>query len=136
MPETHMLKRRNYSQLGLPAGPYVHAVKHQQTLYTSGFTAYGTSAQNGTIEEQTREIFKQLELIARQEHSSLQQLIKVTLYVTDISNIDGLRQALMTIYGESLPASSLIKVDALFLPELLIEVEAILGTSKQPPTIN
>jgi len=121
------IQRNNYEILGLPIGPYVHSVTHHNTLYTSGLTAFGTQAEQGTITEQAHAIFTQLELIAEEQRTSLQSLIKVTIFVTDLTDIDKLRDFLFEIYGESLPASSLIKIDSLFSPDLLIEVEALLA---------
>ncbi len=121
------VQRINYAELGEIAGPYVHASIHRHTLYTSGLTAFGTHAQTGNISEQTRAIFSQLSLIATQHNITLESLAKVTLFVTDLTDIIPLRQTLLKIYGDHLPASSLIKVDALFCDDLKIEVEAILG---------
>ncbi|WP_020590710.1 RidA family protein [Kiloniella laminariae] len=119
------LQRINLPELGLPVGPYVHAVRHQHTLYTSGFTAYGTAYQYGSLAEQTRGIFEQLLSIAEAQKTSLEGLVKVTIFVTDLERIAELRDCLMELYDGAVPASSLVKVDRLFSPELLIEVEAI-----------
>ncbi|TOH88836.1 enamine deaminase RidA, partial [Vibrio parahaemolyticus] len=40
-----MVERVIYESLPQIAGPYVHATKHNKTLYISGLTAYGTDAQ-------------------------------------------------------------------------------------------
>ena len=121
------LQRHNYESIGLPLGPYVHAVAHNHTLYTSGLTAFGTQHQQGDICEQAHAIFTQLEVIAKQQGTSLQKLIKVTIFVTDLSDINKLRDYLFECYGENLPASALIKIESLFSPDLLIEIEAILA---------
>lgn len=121
------IQRHNYDALGIPIGPYVHAVAHQNMLYTSGLTAFGTPAEQGGIDDQALAIMTQLKLMADQQGSSLSQLIKVTIFVTDLSNVDKLRTFLFEYYGDSLPASSLVKVEALFAPSLLIEIEAIIG---------
>ena len=126
--EPHMdIERKNYSELTTPVGPYVHAVRHSDTLYLSGLTAFGTDDQGATIDRQTKRIFEQIETIAKAERTDLSCLIKVTLFVSDLSNIAELREALFAIYDKDIPASSLVKVDALFSPELKIEVEAILA---------
>ncbi|MFA1645203.1 MAG: RidA family protein, partial [Enterobacteriaceae bacterium] len=39
------LLRKNYPELGEVKAPYVHSVKHGNTLYISGLTAFGTAAQ-------------------------------------------------------------------------------------------
>lgn len=38
------LLRKNYPKLGEVKAPYVHSVKHGNTLYISGLTAFGTAA--------------------------------------------------------------------------------------------
>lgn len=41
--------RKNYPELGEVKAPYVHSVKHGNTLYISGLTAFGTCAQQAGI---------------------------------------------------------------------------------------
>jgi 2-iminobutanoate/2-iminopropanoate deaminase len=59
--------------------------------------------------------------------SNLSRLIKVSLFVNDLSGIESLREALLDIYQELIPASSLIQVKALFCDELKIEMETIIS---------
>ncbi len=121
------VERKNYAALGAPAGPYSHAVKHADTLYLSGLTAYGTPAATEGIGPQVKAIFKQLELIASAEGSSLENLLKVTVFVTDLSEVAQLRTALFDVYGSHIPASSLVQVVGLFAPELKVEIEAVIA---------
>lgn len=121
------VKRKNYPFLDEPVGPYVHSVKHGNTLYLSGITAFGTDAQSGSIEDQAREIFEQMHKISMAEGSSLDNIIKITVFVTDLNQMNELRQTLFSIYGKSLPASSLIHVAGLFDDDLKIEIEAIIA---------
>jgi len=125
--ETMEIERNNYQALGNPVGPYVHAVKHGNTLYLSGLTAFGSRAQKEGIGNQVKAIFKQIDTIARAEKSSLANIIKVTIFVTDLSQIGELREALFEVYGDNIPASSLVHVAGLFSPDLKIEIEAIIG---------
>jgi 2-iminobutanoate/2-iminopropanoate deaminase len=39
--------RKNYASRGEVTAPYVHAVSHNQPLYVSGLTAFGTPANQG-----------------------------------------------------------------------------------------
>ncbi|WP_448310509.1 RidA family protein [Pantoea sp. PGP6] len=118
-------ERKNYPQLGEVKAPYVHAVKHGDTLYVSGLTAFGTAAQHSGIAQQAEAIFSQLELIAAAEQTSLASLIKVTIFITAFSDIEALREVLFRYYGSHLPASSLVQVSGLFSADLRIEIEAI-----------
>lgn len=122
-----MIERKNYAKLGEVVGPYSHSVRHGNTLYTSGLTALGYAAQRQDIGAQTRAIFTQLQTICAENSTSLNKLIKVTLFVQDMTEIDALRDTLFDIYGSNMPASSLVKVDALFSDEISVEVEAIIA---------
>ncbi|WP_313382903.1 RidA family protein [Pantoea sp.] len=121
------IERINYLALGEVKAPYVHAVKHGNTLYVSGLTAYGSAAQTGSVAEQAKVIFDQFQLIAEAENKTLSALLKVTLFITSFEDIDALRQVLFHYYGDHLPASSLVQVSALFSPDLKIEIEAVMA---------
>ena len=122
-----MLTRKNYPQLGEVKAPYVHAVKHNDTLYVSGLTAFGTPAQQADIATQADTLFQQLHTIAAEENSSLEKLIKVTIFITSFDEINALRTVLFKHYGDHLPASSLVQISQLFSPDLKIEIEAIIA---------
>jgi len=119
--------------LAPPVGPYVHAVRHHDTLYLSGLTAFGTPAAAGPIEDQAHAIFDQIEILARDVGGTSPQWLKVTLFVTELTRLDALRQALASRYGEATPASTLVRVAELFAPELKIEIEAVLALPAQVP---
>lgn len=119
--------RRNYPELGEVKAPYVHSVKHGNTLYISGLTAFGTAAQHEGITEQAEEIFNQIRKIVSAEGADFSALIKVTIFITSFAEIDALRKVLYRNYGDHLPASSLVEVSRLFSPDLSIEIEAVFG---------
>lgn len=119
--------RKNYPHLDEPVGPYVHAVKHNGFLFLSGMTAFGSSAQNGTMAEQADIIYDKIASIAAKENADLSNIIKVTIYVTGFNDVESLRATLFKHYGSDLPASSLVQVSRLFSPDLKIEVEAVIA---------
>ncbi|MBG6206171.1 2-iminobutanoate/2-iminopropanoate deaminase [Labrenzia sp. EL_126] len=121
------ISRQNFEDLGVPFGPYTHAVRHENTIFTSGFTAFGTQAQAASAEEQTHATLSQLSFLAGQYGKTLSDLVKVTVFVTDPSDIPGIRHALTEAYGKNVPASSLVMVAGLFSPDLRVEMEAIFG---------
>jgi 2-iminobutanoate/2-iminopropanoate deaminase len=124
-----VIKRKNYAALGLPVGPYVHAVEHQGVLHVSGLTAFGSAAQGRKMSEQAEVILSNLEQIASAEGVTLASLLKVTLFVTHLAELPELRAVLARHYGDNPPASSLLQVAALFSPEVSIEIEALLALS-------
>lgn len=121
------LERKNYDELAKPVGPYTHAVESNGLLFLSGVTAFGTSAQGGSIADQTHAVFDQIEAIAKAEGTNLQSLVKVTIFITDFAGVTALRNVLFERYAGSLPASSLVQVTALFSSEVNIEIEGVLA---------
>ncbi|WP_434641445.1 RidA family protein [Klebsiella sp. I138] len=117
--------RKNYPELGEVKAPYVHSVRHGDTLYISGLTAFGTPAQQSGIAEQAEEIFSQIRKIVTAEGADFSSLIKVTIFITSFAEINALREALYRHYGDHLPASSLVEVSRLFSPDLKIEIETV-----------
>jgi 2-iminobutanoate/2-iminopropanoate deaminase len=120
------VERKIYPALGEPVGPYVHATKCNGMLFLSGLTAFGSRAQGRGVAEQAEVIFEQIKNVAAEEGSSLADLAKVTIFVTSFDEVGSLRDALFKIYGEFLPASSLVQVAGLFSSQVNIEVEAVL----------
>lgn len=119
------LIRKNYPALGEVKAPYVHSVRHENTLYISGLTAFGTPAQHQGIAEQAEEIFSQIRKIIAAEGADFSSLIKVTIFITSFAEINALREVLYRNYGDHLPASSLVEVSRLFSPDLSVEIETI-----------
>ncbi|ATZ96398.1 RidA family protein [Dickeya fangzhongdai] len=122
-----MVTRMTYAFLPQIKGPYVHATKHRDALYISGLTAFGTDAQSAGLESQTRTVLQQIAAILAAEKRSTADLIKLTIFVRDISQLALIRTLLFDFYGEHLPACSLIEVSSLIHPDLLIEVESIVA---------
>ncbi|WP_434585400.1 RidA family protein [Klebsiella sp. R390] len=117
--------RKNYPELGEVKAPYAHSVRHGDTLYISGLTAFGTPAQQSGIAEQAEEIFCQIRKIVTAEGADFSSLIKVTIFITSFEEINALREVLYRHYGEHLPASSLVEVSRLFSSDLKIEIETV-----------
>ncbi|CAI0853715.1 Enamine/imine deaminase [Serratia quinivorans] len=121
------LKRINYPQLPTPGGPYVHAVCHGDTLYISGLTAFATEAQGQTTQQQTQAILEQLATITADEGTNLKALIKITVFLTDIGDLQAIRPVLFDYFDGALPACSLVAVSALFSPQVSVEIEAVVA---------
>lgn len=121
------LKRINYPQLPAPGGPYVHAVRHGDTLYVSGLTAFATEAQGQTAQQQTQAILEQLATITAAEGTNLKALIKITVFLTDIGDLQAIRPVLFDYFDGALPACSLVAVNALFSPQVSVEIDAVVA---------
>ena len=107
-------------------GPYSQAVKVGNMVYTSGqipMTAEGELV-TGDIHLQVRQILENLSHVLEASGSSLQQIIKTTIYLTNMDDF----LAVNTIYGEyfsgSYPARSTVAVKT--LPKNVdVEIDAI-----------
>jgi 2-iminobutanoate/2-iminopropanoate deaminase len=119
------IERKNYSHLDAPVGAYVHSVSYNGLLFLSGLTAFNTPAQDGDLATQAEAIIEQMKGVFVAEGISFDNLIKVTIFVTELGDINKLRHVLFSSYNNNLPASSLVQVKSLFAPELKIEIEAI-----------
>ncbi len=122
-----VVERVTYESLPQIAGPYVHATKHNKTLYISGLTAYGTDAQVLSLTEQTKEILDQILTVLKEEGCEKSNLVKLTIFVRDISKLASIREILFYFYDGHLPACSLVEVSKLIHPDLQIEIEAVVA---------
>jgi len=93
-----MVERINYKNLPTIVGPYVYATKHANTLYISGLTAMGSDAQKEGVCLQTEEILSQIDRILIAEELTKNNIIKLTIYLADISSLSKIREALFAFY--------------------------------------
>jgi len=123
------MRYHNPSGLSKPNG-YTHAVEAGggRTLYVSGqvsLDASGKVVGAGDFEAQTRQVFENVKAALAAAGASLAQVVKITVFVTDLSGVAAFRKLRNEYFPKDPPASSLVKVAGLVLPELLIEIEAI-----------
>ena len=118
--------RKNYPNIPI-VGPHHQAVRVGKLLFLAGTTAKMTDAECGNMAEQTEAILEIIKRILEAEGGSLDNVVKITNFVTDISKeaTESSREVRIRYFGDSLPASTRVKVSELMEPHLLIEVEAI-----------
>ncbi|MCY3758435.1 MAG: RidA family protein [Acidobacteria bacterium] len=110
-------------------GPYSQAVRARASefLFLSG--QIGLDPQTGElvpgdIEDQTERVLRNLEGVLRAAGSSLDQVVKTTIYLTDMQEFPRVNQVYGKFFGESLPARATVGVSS--LPKgALVEVEAL-----------
>ena len=117
--------RKNYPNLKAPSGAFCHSVRANCFLYLSGFTAGGTPAENGDIVAQTESILEQIKTILDAEGLVFDNIVKVTVYVTELDRLGEVHEVRVRYFGDIFPASTLVKVAGLVLPNLKIEIEAV-----------
>ena len=119
--------RKNYGDLPPTRAPHYQSVRVGNLLFLSGATAKDTEAEFGDMAAQTDVILKRMQLIVEAEGGSLQNVVKITSFVTEISSEAGAatHRVREKYFGQNLPASTRVQVAGLVDPNLKIEIEAI-----------
>ena len=100
----------------------------QTILFLAGQVAYdkdGGVAHKGDFAAQTRAAFDAIKTLVEAGGGTLDNVVKITTYVTDMRNRPHFRAVRDTFFGAKGPASTLIEVSALADPDYLVEIEAI-----------
>ncbi|UCE13564.1 MAG: hypothetical protein JSV04_15470 [Candidatus Heimdallarchaeota archaeon] len=110
-----------------PGGHYSQGIRVGNFLFTAGQIAYNPETDElvtGSIEEETRQVMKNLSAIARAAGTSLSNTVKTTVFLTDMRLFARFNAAYAEFFPESPPARSTIHVGPL-LREVHLEIEAI-----------
>ena len=97
-------------------GPYEQAIKINGFLFTSGQIALDPATGkliDGDISAQTRRVFENLKAILRAGGSSLDQVVKATVYLTDLTSFAKMNEIYAEYLGHAKPARSTVGVAAL-----------------------
>ncbi|WP_347109659.1 RidA family protein [Paenarthrobacter sp. S56] len=111
-----------------PRGHFSHAVSAGDFVYVSGLLALdhtGAIPHPGDIQAQTTIILEALESILEAAGSSPANLIKLTVYVTDIQQRAAVSAIRAQRWPEVRPASTLVEVRALAAQGAVIEIDAV-----------
>jgi enamine deaminase RidA (YjgF/YER057c/UK114 family) len=77
------------------------------------------------VEAQTDQAWENLKAVLASAGMSMENLVKITTYLTDESLIDGYRKGRAKHLGDFRPASTLVVVKRLAMPGWLVEVEGV-----------
>jgi 2-iminobutanoate/2-iminopropanoate deaminase len=113
-----------------PVGPYSQAIVHGGLVFASGQVAL--DAQTGkvrgeTIEEQTEVVLRNLEAVLRAANSGLDRLLRVTVFLEQMSEFGRFNPVYERILGDARPARTTVEAGGLPLG-LKVEVDAIAAT--------
>jgi reactive intermediate/imine deaminase len=118
------------SSAGAPAaiGPYSQAVKAGGTVYLSGQIALDpVSGQlvEGGFEAQVHRAFQNMKAVAEAAGGSLADVVKLTLFLTDLADFPKANEIMQTYFAQPYPARSTVGVAS--LPRgALFEAEAVM----------
>ena len=109
-----------------PVSHYCHVVKAGGFVWLSGMV--GMKA-DGTIPEGTVEQFeialKTIDNCLREAGGKTNQIVKVQIFMTDISERSSINPIRIEYFGDHKPASTLVEVSALVDPRMRVEIEAV-----------
>lgn len=131
-----MLKKRIVSERVVepPAGLWSNCIAVGQVVYLAGLTAFDIGQMKATAEgeyAQARAIFQQMQELVSAAGGAMDDIVKLTIFVTDISKNTEVWRARQEFFTGDFPVCALVEVKALARPELLVEIEGIahLGSS-------
>ncbi len=99
-----------------------------RTVYVSGqvsMDAEGNVVGEGDVGAQTEKVLENVATVLEAAGGSLDDVVKVTVFITDMGHYDGIHEVRRRFFREPYPASSMVEVSALIDPRLLVEVEAV-----------
>ncbi len=113
-----MMERKVISSSGAPKpiGPYSQAVEAGGFIFCSGQIPLDPQTNQliqGDISSQTIRILDNLEAVLKAAGSSLDRALKLTVYLTNLSDFDRLNQVLAERFPLAPPARAVVQVSAL-----------------------
>ena len=124
--------RQEFRVAGLPAAlsHYTDAVRFGNILFVSGLTAHDAEGKlvGGTdAAAQTRQILVNLNRVLDAAGATMADVLKVTVFLTNINDRAAINPVRQEFFGSARPASTLIEVSRLALPDMKVEIEAVVG---------
>jgi 2-iminobutanoate/2-iminopropanoate deaminase len=113
--------------LGEPISHYTDGVRAGNLLFVSGCVAVDGQGRlvEGDVVAQARQVFANIEAILTAAGTGFANVVKVTVYLTDIDDRPLVNTVRREVFGQARPASTLVEVTRLAVPGALVEVDAI-----------
>jgi len=134
---TPSITRINPPELGTPPGySQVVDVSARRIIFISGQTAVdreGNVVGKDDFATQATQVFRNLAIALEAAGCTAANLVKLTVYLTDMDNLSRYREARNSFFASvtppAAPAVTLVEVAKLYGPDFMIEIEAIAAAS-------
>jgi 2-iminobutanoate/2-iminopropanoate deaminase len=114
--------------LAEPISHYTDAVVAGELVFVSGLVAVdadGALVGGDDVVAQARQVFENLRAVLAAAGCSFADVVKVTVFVTDVDDRPKVNPVRQEFFGDARPASTLVEVSRLAVPRAKIEVEAV-----------
>ena len=111
-----------------PPGTWSNCRVHGNQIFVAGMTAsdgQGGMLGDGSMYSQAKETFTKIKHLVEAAGGVMNDIIRVDIYVTDITQREGVWKARREFFTGDFPTSTLVEVRALAIPQLHVEVNAI-----------
>ncbi len=118
-----MIERVTASGAPNPQGPYSHAVKAGGFIYVSGQAAlnpYTSAFEIGTVASETCRTIENIKAILEAAGASLADVIKCSVFLSDIRDFKAMNEVYAEYFGEAKPARTTVQAT---LPAAGLKVE-------------
>ena len=109
-------------------GPYSQAVSAGGFTFVSGQVAINPETgdlMNSSIKDQAEQVIKNLTAICEEDNGSLADIVKLTIYITDMNDFAVVNETMQKYFSEPYPARATVEVSALPLG-VNVEMDAVL----------
>lgn len=113
-------------------GSYSQAVSFENIIYLSGQIPIVPKTNQilaKDFKEQVRQVFSNLQQVALAGKTELANCLKLTIFLTDMSNFSEVNAVMREIFNEPFPARAVVEVST--LPKgVEVEIDAIIAVTK------
>lgn len=108
-------------------GPYSQGIRFGQFIYTSGqipIDPKSNTIVSGGIKNQTKQVLDNLKAVLASSGASMQDVVKTTVYLTNMMDFAAMNEVYATYFTEPFPARSTVQV-AKLPKEVAIEIDVV-----------
>ena len=124
-------QRQEFRVEGLsePISHYTDAVRFGDMLFVSGIAPLNEAGEvtSDDVQAQAQMVFVNLGKILKAAGADFGDVLKVTVFLTDVRDRGKVNPLRQKYFGNARPASTLIGVKELAIPGMKIEIEAVVG---------
>ncbi|MEQ8699962.1 MAG: RidA family protein [Bauldia litoralis] len=125
-------KRQEYRAEGVhaPISHYTDAVRFGDLVFLSGCGPLDEDLNlvgGEDVAAQARQTLSNIEKVLKTVGATFADVLKVNVYLTDISDLKAINPVRQEFFGDAKPTSTAVQVVALAVPGMKLEIEAVVG---------